>query len=140
MPRTSRSVAQRLAAQRSSKKRRPSRSDRSETPPAAQPTAPRAAPSASSGVSVDQILDEVVPSTAGARAAATPTVTQAANRSSARRAVTGAPRAPARPTPVRRRYAEYAAEYQHVWSDLRRILLVAGVLIVLLVVASFFIE
>jgi hypothetical protein len=40
----------------------------------------------------------------------------------------------------RRRYAEYAAEYAYVWSDLRRIVLVAGLLIVLLIVASFFIQ
>ena len=41
---------------------------------------------------------------------------------------------------VRRRYSEYTEEYQYVWSDLRRIFLVAGVLIVLLVIASFFIQ
>jgi hypothetical protein len=45
-----------------------------------------------------------------------------------------------KPAPARRRYAEYAAEYLYVWADLRRVLLVAGVLVMLLVVASFFIE
>ena len=40
----------------------------------------------------------------------------------------------------RRRYSEYGDEYAYVWSDLRRIVLVAGFLIALLVVASFFIE
>ena len=41
---------------------------------------------------------------------------------------------------ARRRYAEYAEEYLYVWSDLRRVLVVAGVLVVLLVVLSFFVE
>jgi hypothetical protein len=93
-------------------------------------------------VSVDQILDEVVPSEGGPRVAATPTVAQAGNRSSAtaRRAATGAGRASARPAPVRRRYSEYASEYAYVWADLRRIFIVAVVLIALLVVASFFIQ
>jgi hypothetical protein len=90
---------------------------------------------------MDQILDEVVPSAAGSRAAATPTLAPSTNRSpaAARRGV-GAGRASARPAVVRRRYSEYAAEYQYVWADLRRIMLVAGVLIVLLIVASFFVQ
>ena len=140
MPRTSRSVAQRLASQRSSKKRRPSRP--AATPPPTETPASAPAPSGPSAVSVDQILDEVVPSAGGARAAATPTVAPAANRSpvTARRTGVGAGRASLKAPPVRRRYAEYAAEYQYVWADLRRILLVAGVLIVLLVVASFFVQ
>lgn len=137
MPRTSRSVAQRLAAQRASKKRRPSRSG---GPAANQPAVP--APAEPSAVSVDQILDEVVPSAAGARAAATPTLAPAPNRSPSpsRRAGAAAGRTSGKPAIVRRRYAEYAAEYQYVWSDLRRILLVSGVLVVLLIVASFFIQ
>ena len=142
MPRTSRSVAQRLASQRSSKKRRPSRSDRSESPSSTQPSAPPPTPPASAGVSTDQILDEVVPSASGARAAATPTLAPATNRSpaAARRAGVGVGRGSAKPALVRRRYAEYAAEYQYVWADLRRVLMVAGLLVVLLVIASFFIE
>jgi hypothetical protein len=40
----------------------------------------------------------------------------------------------------RRRYQEYAEEYGYVWADLRRIVLVAGVLIALLVVLSFYIQ
>jgi len=39
--------------------------------------------------------------------------------------------------PTRRRYREYAEEYAYVWSDLRRILIVAVSLIVLLVVLWF---
>jgi hypothetical protein len=91
---------------------------------------------------VDQILDEVAPSAAGARTAMTPTVTPAPNKlpSAMRRAGPGAGGGATKPAPVRRRYAEYADEYQHVWSDLRRILVVSGALMVLLVVASFFIE
>jgi len=42
-----------------------------------------------------------------------------------------------RPAPVRRRYREYGADYQYVWNDLHRIVIVALVLIVLLVVLSF---
>ena len=133
MPRTSRSVAQRLASQRSSKKRRPSRSG---TP--VPVSSPEQTPSESSNVSVDQILDEVVPSAAGARTSATSTLAPAPNR--ARRAGAGAGRAAAKPSVPRRRYAEYAEEYAYVWSDLRRIVLVAGVLIALLIAASFFIQ
>jgi hypothetical protein len=132
MPRTSRSVAQRLAAQQSakSKKRR----------------APRPADAApASSVSVDQILDEVVPSEGGARTASTPTLTTADAPSTAARPVARkpgtlgragsrfAPRAPV----VRRRYSEYGEEYNYVWADLRRIVIVAGVLIGLLTVLSF---
>lgn len=137
MPRTSRAVAQRLASQAKSRKRR------SQRPGAPAPT-------------VDQILDEVVPSEAGPRAAATPSVAPApaptdppASAPAAprerppttrRSAATTAGRAGTRPAPVRRRYAEYAAEYAYVWTDLRRILLVAGSLIALLVVLWFFIQ
>jgi hypothetical protein len=139
MPRTSRSVAQRLASQRSSKKRRPSRTG---TAAPSQSPAPATASPEPSAVSVDQILDEVAPSAAGDRTAMTPTVTPAANKlpSATRRAGPGVGRGPAKPAPVRRRYAEYADEYEYVWSDLRRILVVSGALMVLLVVASFFIE
>ena len=138
MPRTSRSVAQRLASQRSSKKRKPSRSDRTEAPNAAPP--PVAPPSGPAPVTVDQILDEVVPSEGGARVAATPTLTPAATRSPSGTRRTGTGRASARIPVVRRRYAEYAEEYGYIWADLRRILWVAGALIVLLIVASFFIQ
>jgi hypothetical protein len=91
---------------------------------------------------VDQILDEVVPSSAGARTAATSTVAPSQNRSpaAARRAGGVAGRAAAKPAAPRRRYSEYAEEYQYVWADLRRIVLVAGLLIALLIVASFFIQ
>jgi hypothetical protein len=139
MPRTSRSVAQRLASQRSSKKRRPSRSG---TPASAPAPSAEQAPAESSNVSVDQILDEVVPSAAGARTAATSTLAPSPNRSpaAARRAGAGSGRFAAKPAVVRRRYSEYGEEYAYVWSDLRRIVVVAGVLIALLIVASFFIQ
>jgi hypothetical protein len=53
---------------------------------------------------------------------------------------TSAGRAALKPVPVRRRYREYGAEYQYVWNDLRRILVVAGILIVLLIVLSFVLQ
>ena len=137
MPRTSRSVAQRLASQRSSKKRRPPRSGVTAPAQPAEQT-----PSQASAVSVDQILDEVVPSAAGARTAAKSAVAPAPNRSAAaaRRSGIGPARTAGKPAVVRRRFAEYAEEYQYIWSDLRRILLVAGVLVALLIIASFFIQ
>ena len=134
MPRTSRSVAQRLATQTKSKRRRPTARPDAPAPEstAAPSTTPAPSGPASSGPSVDQILDEVVPSAAGPRAAATPTIAPAA-----RRGVSGRT---ARPVPVRRRYSEYAEEYRYIWADLRRIAVVAGVLIFLLIVLSFFIQ
>jgi hypothetical protein len=142
MPRTSRSVAQRLAAQSRTKKRRsprtgtPSQESSAATTPASSPT-------------IAEILDEVVPSQGGSRAESAAALAPAAparpaNRppasggAAARRG--SALRAATRPAPVRRRYQEYAAEYQYVWNDLRRILIVAGVLIALLVVLSFFLQ
>jgi hypothetical protein len=140
MPRTSRSVAQRLAAQTKSKKRRPPRTG----------TPSQDSPSAKPGPAVPtmaEILDEVVPSDAGPRAesraalVSAPATTSTPNRlpatggAAARRSATARPAM--RPAPVRRRYREYAAEYQYVWTDLRRILIVAVILIVLLVVLSF---
>jgi len=91
---------------------------------------------------MDQILDEVVPSSGGPRAAVTPSLAPPPNRSpsAARRTAGGASRASVKPAPARRRYSEYAAEYEYVWADLRRIFLVAGILIVLLIVASFFVQ
>ena len=135
MPRTSRSVAQRLATQTKSKRRRPTARPDAPAPEAtaAPSTTPAPAAPASSGPSVDQILDEVVPSAAGPRAAATPTIAPAA----ARRGASGRT---ARPAPVRRRYSEYAEEYRYIWADLRRIAVVAGVLVALLIALSFFIQ
>jgi hypothetical protein len=96
--------------------------------------------SESTAVSVDQILDEVVPSAAGARSAATSAVAPAANRSPAAPRRASSTRIAGKPLVIRRRYAEYAEEYQYVWADLRKILMVAGLLVVLLIAASFFIE
>ena len=144
MPRTSRSVAQRLAAQSKTKKRR---SPRTETPSQESSTATTPA----SSPTIAEILDEVVPSEAGSRAesAAPLAPAQPAQpaRSATRPPASGAVAArrgsalrAARPAPTRRRYQEYAAEYQYVWSDLRRILIVAVVLIALLVGLSFFLQ
>ena len=134
MPRTSRSVAQRLAAQQSSK----SKKRRAPRPAEAAPA---------SSVSVDQILDEVVPSEGSSRTASTPTLAPAtpspapapAARLATRRGGAAGTSRVAVKAP-RRRYHEYAAEYQYVWADLRRIVVVAGVLIVLLIALSFVIK
>ncbi|MGE3273377.1 MAG: hypothetical protein AB7P40_31880 [Chloroflexota bacterium] len=139
MPRTSRSVAQRLAAQQSSKskKRR-----------APRPTEPAQAPApTSSSVGVDQILDEVVPSEGGPRTASTPMRTSptptpstaATGRATARRGTAATATRTTTRAP-RRRYHEYAAEYQYVWTDLRRIVIVASILIVLLIALAFIIN
>jgi len=90
----------------------------------------------------------VVPSEAGSRAeSAAPLAPAQPARSATRPPASGAVAArrgsalrAARPAPTRRRYQEYAAEYQYVWSDLRRILIVAVVLIALLVGLSFFLQ
>jgi hypothetical protein len=42
--------------------------------------------------------------------------------------------------PTRRPFSEYAAEYRYVLGDLRRIALVAGSLLLVLIVLSFFIR
>jgi hypothetical protein len=142
MPRTSRSVAQRLAAQQSKSKKR--RAPRTVTPPqegsAAQPDA--------SSPSMAEILDEVVPSEGGSRAASMSALAPAAAPTANRPATTGgaatrrgtAARPAARPAPTRRRYSEYATEYAYIWTDLQRILVVAGVLVVLLIALSFFVQ
>lgn len=136
MPRTSRSVAQRLAAQQSakSKKRRAPR--------------PAEAAPAESSVSVGQILDEVVPSGGGSRTESTPTLAPSDAGGAALRPATRRPgtlgragaRQSARTAVVRRRYSEYAEEYKYVWADLQRIVIVAAILIALLVGLSFVIR
>jgi hypothetical protein len=142
MSRTSRSVAQRLAAQTKTKKRRSPRTGTSSQESSAAATS-------SSSPTIAEILDEVVPSERGSRAESAAALAPAApvhpaNRppasggGAARRG--SALRAAARPAPVRRRYQEYTAEYQYVWNDLRRILIVAVVLIALLVALSIFLQ
>jgi hypothetical protein len=112
MPRTSRTVAQRLAAQNRARKRRPARPAGSAPSPA-----------------VERILDEVAPD-----APPPPTIPRAP---AARRL--GSTAAATRIQPARRAYADYARDYAYVWGDLQRIAVVAGGLLVLLVVLSFFI-
>jgi hypothetical protein len=99
-----------------------------------------------------EILDEVVPSSGGSRAESraavapsapapvpAPNRAPAAGGTPARRgaAARAGVRAAGRPVVVRRRYSEYGEEYKYVWTDLRRILVVAVVLIALLIVLSF---
>jgi hypothetical protein len=114
MPRTSRTVAQRLAAQKPRKRRAP-------RPPAVAP-------------SVAEILAEAAPEPSvdgqtalPARPALSAEVRRGGDVGSASRPV------------ARRRYADYAAEYRYVWGDLRRIALVAGGLLLLLIVLSLFV-
>ena len=45
-----------------------------------------------------------------------------------------------KPVTSRRPYSEYGAEYAYVLSDLRRIVVIAGSLVLLLVILSFFIQ
>src|SRR5690606_26968254 len=127
-----------------SKRRRPARPT-SPVPggtPAAKPETTGVSPAAAP--SVEQILDDVVHSGAGPRATATPTLAPAAAGGAAgpaparRDAGTGG-RA-GRAATVRRRYSEYAEEYQYIQADLHRIMIVAAILIAMLFALSFFIE
>jgi hypothetical protein len=128
MPRTSRTVAQRLGTKQKSRRR-----------------APRQAPE--TPASVERILDAVAPSTDGevpsgvvpVASVGPSATTRTATGSLPRRGTVGAARSTGRVATARRRYAEYAAEYAYVWSDLRRITLVAGALLLLLIVLSFFV-
>jgi hypothetical protein len=113
MPRTSRTVAQRLAAQSKTRKRRPQRNAAVSPSPV-----------------VERILDEVAPEERG--------VSATGEASAIARPAPMA--APAKAAPMRRRYADYAAEYAYVWGDLRRIVVVAGGLLLLLLLLSFVIR
>jgi hypothetical protein len=112
MPRTSRTVAQRLAAQNRTRKRRPARPAGSVPSPA-----------------VERILDEVSPDETAPPAPPTIPRAPAARRLGSTVAATKV-HAP------RRAYADYARDYAYVWGDLQRIAVVAGGLLVLLVVLS----
>ena len=115
MPRTSRTVAQRLATQGKSRRRRTTR--------VGEPLPP----------AVEQILDEVAPEPADA-APAEPAAGAQVGR-------TLPLPASARASSARRRPADAAEEdYGYVWADLRRIALVAGGLLLLLIVLSLFIR
>jgi hypothetical protein len=48
--------------------------------------------------------------------------------------------APSKPVSSRRPYSEYGAEYAYVLADLRRIAVIGGSLLLLLVILSFFIQ
>lgn len=109
MPRTSRAVAQRLAAQKT-RKRRPRSTDDGISPAA------------------EQVLDRAAPAEVE-----TPQL-------SLRRGRARLTEPTGRAAVQRRRYADYGTEYRYVWNDLRRIALVAGSLLLLLVVLSFFIR
>jgi hypothetical protein len=123
MPRTTRAVAQRLGTKQKSRRRSPRQAP--ETP-----------------ASVERILDEVAPTgdaSAGGVLPTPPPAVRSAPGSLPRRTTMGTARGVGRAAPTRRRYADYASEYAYVWGDLRRIGLVAGALLLLLIVLSFFI-
>jgi hypothetical protein len=111
MPRTSRTVAQRLAAQSKSRKRR---AHRVGAPPP----------------SVAEILDDAAP--------AEPVVREPAGVTAQRPRSAGS--AASKVASSRRPYSEYAAEYAYVLSDLRRVGVIAGSLFVLLVILSYFVQ
>jgi hypothetical protein len=100
MPRTSKTVAQRLGTPSKSRRRRFQRADEVDAPLQAATVAP---PLPSARVEMTR--------------------------------VTAAPIAPRTPT-ARRRYVDYAADYAYVPGDLRRIVVVSGGLLVLLLALS----
>ena len=111
MPRTSRAVAQRLATQKT-RKRRPRSTAEGISPPA------------------EQVLDRAARDD---RETAGPALSSRTGR-------TRLTEPAARAEVVRQPYSEYAAEYRYVWNDLCRIALVGGSLLLLLIVLSFVIR
>ncbi len=109
MPRTSRTVAQRLAAQQAKSRRRRVTRGSEALPP-----------------EVENLLDEPAPLVDAEPVTPSRTVARST--------------APPLPRAAPRRYAEYSAEYTYVSADLRRIVLVAGGLLFLLVILSLFIR
>jgi hypothetical protein len=140
MPRTSRSVAQRLASQGKLRKRRP----RTTAAPNPLPTTDQVSDGATvseAEASADATLTSALSAVEPSRTAAPPVSRSASPaRRTGSSARTAAGRGAARPVVARRRYFEYATEYAYVSADLRRIALVAVVLIALLVALSFVIQ
>jgi hypothetical protein len=118
MPRVNRDLQRRLAARRERERRRPSAERRYRFASADQPLAPDE--EATLGDGAEQSLP-----TAEAPRQALPT------RPSEARPSTRGGRPPVRT------FAEYAAEYRYVLSDLRRVGLVVGSLLVILIVLYF---
>ncbi len=87
---------------------------------------------------VERILDDATPLSAdevGNNEEFVPAVKPA--RLAARRGAVAGPRSVARQAPPRRRYSEYAADYAYIGLDLRRIAVVTGILVALLIALSF---
>jgi hypothetical protein len=115
MPRVNRDLQRRMAARRERERRRP-------------PTERRYP------VQTDEPVDEAADAElldGSPEVAAAPTATATARPSGA--AKTTAARAPARP------FSDYRAEYAYVGADLRRVAIVIGSLLVVLIVLHFFI-
>ena len=144
MPRTSRSVAQRLASQANKKKRRPRSLIPTAAPSLDQPLEDEAEPKVDAEANP---LPPPAPEPIGGaprRQSSAPPIERAAPATSrfgtGARARSTAARTPVRTAAQRRPYSDYGADYAYVLADLRRILMVALVLIVLLVVLSFVVQ
>ena len=132
MARTSRSVAQRLAAQSKSKKRRPR------------------GPITANVPAVDESVEEAIsasptklpaspsrPSSLATGSASPERVNPLSRRPAGSLSRSAFSRPSARSLAPRKRYSEYTEEYAYVAADLRRIVLVASILVVLLVSLSY---
>jgi hypothetical protein len=152
MPRTSRSVAQRLASQSKSKKRRPRLPISTATSAIEKTIDASAAPDVKTDAeaSLPPPAPEPIGGAPRRRSAAPPveratstsdraTSTSARSRTSAAARVSSTRTASRLATP-RRPYSEYTAEYAYVTADLHRIALVAVLLIALLIVLSFIVQ
>jgi len=132
MARTSRSVAQRLAAQSKSKKRRP------RGPITANaPTADETVEEAISASPTKLPASSARPSSPVPAAASTARANPLSRRPAGSLSRSAFSRSTARTLAPRKRYSEYTEEYAYVAADLRRIVLVASILIVLLVGLSY---
>jgi hypothetical protein len=146
MPRTSRSVAQRLASQSKSRKRRPRAPISTSAPLLDQTLAAGGTSDVESEAAANPLPPPAPEPIGGAprRRSDAPPVERSASTSTRSRVGSAArssiARTASRLATPRRSYAEYAAEYAYVAADLRRIALVAVVLIVLLVALSFVIQ
>jgi hypothetical protein len=126
MPRVNRDLQRRLAARRERERRRPSPDRRYRFAPA-------------DGTAVPSVEDGELEDVASERTTlerTTPERTTPERASPSRRGSAMAARAQSgRPAP--RPYSDYAADYAYVFSDLRRVTVVVGSLLLALIVLSF---
>jgi len=130
MPRVNRDLQRRLAARRERERRRPSTERRYQFA-----SADDAAPAVDDEQAIADGADETL-QTAEPPRSAVETPRSARTAAAARSAIEArAARTSARPPA--RTFAEYAPEYRYVLSDLRRVALVVGSLLVILIVLAF---